>query len=467
MHRTRKLSGIWISGLGPSQKAGGWNLCTVFLSLPLWVLPVGCEFGSSPKNPVGKKPSVVKPDLCSSGNQLFLAGAATMEQQEESVAAAKARSFLPLSPGSGQAAGFQLQQSFELAKPVQTLIVKIKFVGSRPSQSNLEKLDLSLLAIKDSNGSGIRYRLPINPADPEHPAPSSFTNGVYFHALDLKLPANRFQLRLQGVGVQKTVQLELTGLFAVAAPGLQLTEAVPLGYKTLPDRVQFVPRQLWGAVEPSQPPRYTSHERIVVHHTADPYYLSTVCATRVRLYQKMHMEVNGWRDIGYQFLVCPDGKVFEGTKGGKGTKGIHARGVNDRTVAISVIGHYEQQVPTGKTLETLAALVSWLAKENSDLSLEDPPTDFGWPLQEELQVPLVVWHDYMLRGKAQNQGTTLCAGKHLIEPVRNGSILQRARQLAKAAPSIPQPTEQCLSSRKLQRRDQALQSAGELLKRLF
>ena len=36
------------------------------------------------------------------------------------------------------------------------------------------------------------------------------------------------------------------------------------------------------------------------------------CYAKVRSIQNYHMDVNGWSDIGYSFLVCPHGDAFEG-----------------------------------------------------------------------------------------------------------------------------------------------------------
>lgn len=36
------------------------------------------------------------------------------------------------------------------------------------------------------------------------------------------------------------------------------------------------------------------------------------CAGLVRGMQNYHMDANGWSDIGYNFLICPHGTVFEG-----------------------------------------------------------------------------------------------------------------------------------------------------------
>ena len=51
------------------------------------------------------------------------------------------------------------------------------------------------------------------------------------------------------------------------------------------------------------------------------------CAAWVRSIQDYHMDDNEWSDIGYSFLTCGDGKIYEGR--GWNTVGAHTRGYND------------------------------------------------------------------------------------------------------------------------------------------
>ena len=50
-----------------------------------------------------------------------------------------------------------------------------------------------------------------------------------------------------------------------------------------------------------------------------------------------------WADIGYNFLVAPDGVIYEGR--GWGFRGAHARGYNHRSVGVAFIGDGTMPMP--------------------------------------------------------------------------------------------------------------------------
>jgi N-acetylmuramoyl-L-alanine amidase len=69
-------------------------------------------------------------------------------------------------------------------------------------------------------------------------------------------------------------------------------------------------------------------------------YCTTVteCAAIVRSYQNYHIDLNGWNDIGYNFLVGEDGNVYEGR--GWAAVGAHAPTYNTRSIGICIIGDF-------------------------------------------------------------------------------------------------------------------------------
>lgn len=54
--------------------------------------------------------------------------------------------------------------------------------------------------------------------------------------------------------------------------------------------------------------------------------------------QDLHMDQNGWGDIGYSFAVGGDGEIYEGR--GWNVVGAHAPGYNSKSVGIVFIGDY-------------------------------------------------------------------------------------------------------------------------------
>jgi hypothetical protein len=82
--------------------------------------------------------------------------------------------------------------------------------------------------------------------------------------------------------------------------------------------VQLVSRAQWGARAYRTPAGATSYSRarrgVKLHYLGSAYSDRTHdrCDGYVRQVQAQHMDGNGWSDIGYSFLVCTHGYVYEG-----------------------------------------------------------------------------------------------------------------------------------------------------------
>lgn len=82
--------------------------------------------------------------------------------------------------------------------------------------------------------------------------------------------------------------------------------------------IKLVTRAQWGARDYRRPNGATGYSRarrgVKVHYLGTPYTDRTHdrCAAYVRQLQAQHMDGNGWSDIGYSFLVCTHGYVYEG-----------------------------------------------------------------------------------------------------------------------------------------------------------
>ena len=125
---------------------------------------------------------------------------------------------------------------------------------------------------------------------------------------------------------------------------------------------EIVSRADWGARPPRREPERGSIELAVVHHTAlgrldapgtDP-------AAALRAIQQLHMDDNGWDDIGYHLLVDRRGVVNEGRAGGvdRPLVGAHALGHNRRSTAIALIGDFSAEEPSTAALAGLAAAIA-------------------------------------------------------------------------------------------------------------
>lgn len=82
--------------------------------------------------------------------------------------------------------------------------------------------------------------------------------------------------------------------------------------------LQLVTREEWGARpwrEPNGSVEYAvPRAGVKVHYLGERYDFGghSTCPAYVRHLQASHMDGNGWSDIGYSFVVCEHGYVFEG-----------------------------------------------------------------------------------------------------------------------------------------------------------
>ena len=104
-----------------------------------------------------------------------------------------------------------------------------------------------------------------------------------------------------------------------------------------------------------------SPNRITIHHTVTPTNDSLSPQARRRQIQSFHPNLRGWCDIGYQFLVSRDGRLWEGR--GATRLGAHVANANTGNVGISVMGDYTSTAPTENQLDRIAALVRGLHQQ--------------------------------------------------------------------------------------------------------
>jgi hypothetical protein len=141
-------------------------------------------------------------------------------------------------------------------------------------------------------------------------------------------------------------------------------------------------RAEWGADESLRfdaggyeiwPPEFSPMQKAIVHHTAgrnnDPNPAATV---RAIYYDKT---VNSdFGDIGYNFLIDEQGRIYEGRYSreygpgeahvaedlaGNIVRGGHARDFNDGTVGIALLGNFQNRQPTTAARNALEKLLAW------------------------------------------------------------------------------------------------------------
>jgi hypothetical protein len=127
-------------------------------------------------------------------------------------------------------------------------------------------------------------------------------------------------------------------------------------------------RDEWGAMPPTCQYSYCDVTHLALHHTAGSGYEADSfdeCAAAVRAVQILHMNDRGWCDVGYQYLACANGMLFEGRGGGDDVVGAHDK-MNCGSMAVSAIGYYHDPYnnpPTPALLNGVEDLYAWKADQ--------------------------------------------------------------------------------------------------------
>src|SRR5262245_51159723 len=170
-------------------------------------------------------------------------------------------------------------------------------------------------------------------------------------------PARWYRLRGVAGGHASFLRLELLTL--------TLGESVEEGDGTATPTARTIgtaevhPRSEWGARSPRCTSSLGSAYRMAIHHTETPTNDSMSPQARLRQIQSYHMDVKGWCDIGYHYLVSRDGRVWEGRKDTE--LGSHAGGANTGNIGISIMGSHDATPVTQTQVDVIAGLVRSLA----------------------------------------------------------------------------------------------------------
>ncbi len=112
------------------------------------------------------------------------------------------------------------------------------------------------------------------------------------------------------------------------------------------------------------PEEYSKQIRmIVVHHTAGRQEGETRSGLEMmRALYQYHAVNRGWGDIGYHYMIDPQGQIYEGRAGGDYVIGGHAYCNNVGTIGIALMGNFEIEQPT----PAQALSLQWLMKTLTD-----------------------------------------------------------------------------------------------------
>lgn len=125
-----------------------------------------------------------------------------------------------------------------------------------------------------------------------------------------------------------------------------------------------------GTCPPDATPVSTNPTHLIIHHAAGTN-TSNDWAAVVRAIWDFHTGVNGWDDVGYNWLIDPNGVLYEGR--GDDRLGAHFCGTNGATMGVCMLGDYTNITPTDEAKATLAHLMAW---KSCDIGVDPLATAF-------------------------------------------------------------------------------------------
>jgi hypothetical protein len=211
-----------------------------------------------------------------------------------------------------------------------------------------------------------------------------------------------------------------------------------------PPQPDVITRHAWGADEGMRkgPVEFAPISKLVVHHTVTPNDDPDPAQT-VRAVYAYHTRHNGWNDVGYNFLVDQQGRVYEGRfarpyppgeaptgedEAGRGVIGAHVKGNNPGTVGVAVLGDYSGgYVPPAPALDAVVRLLAWkAARHGIDPFGASPHTATDGSRRA---FPNIAGH--------RDAGQTGCPGGRLYE--RLPEIRQRVADTIGGSPAMAPP----------------------------
>jgi hypothetical protein len=193
---------------------------------------------------------------------------------------------------------------------------------------------------------------------------------------------------VRAVRVKTDRPLQRLSVLAISDRGRSSTLASAAGRVAAP---AVISRRGWGADEALRfdargreiwAPAFFPVQKLIVHHTAGENRDPDPPAT-IRAMYYYHAVTQGWGDIGYNFLVDAEGRVYEGRYSGaagdmgelvdgtpgeddgrRGVTAAHAYGYNSGTVGVALLGTLTEEDTQSAARVTLEEFLAWQAERH-------------------------------------------------------------------------------------------------------
>lgn len=173
------------------------------------------------------------------------------------------------------------------------------------------------------------------------------------------------QVTITGIEPGNTLEAITISLPQISLPEQAKTD--PAGCEMPP----LVSQQSWreGLPAPDYERVFNTVNNIILHHSATSNTVSDYI-NLVRSIYTYHTQVNGWSDIGYNYLIAPDGVIYAGRDPGllmanDEVMGAHFCASNSGTLGICLLGTYTSGQPTEAAIISLEKLLAWKMVKDS------------------------------------------------------------------------------------------------------
>lgn len=136
------------------------------------------------------------------------------------------------------------------------------------------------------------------------------------------------------------------------------------------DQPSFVNQSVWrdGLDLPNTSRSFSNVKHLIIHHSAGSNTSSDWMEV-VRSIFIYHTQSNGWSDIGYNYLIDPNGVLYNGRDPVGGSQdnviGAHFCGKNSSTMGVCLMGTYTTIPPSDLALTTVKELFAWKANKET------------------------------------------------------------------------------------------------------
>jgi hypothetical protein len=205
---------------------------------------------------------------------------------------------------------------------------------------------------------------------------------IYSQLISLSIPTSNvtFQIneKLKALNSLK-VQLIFRSKKILNIPDYEITNR-----SKFCEKPEFISSQTWreGLSPPTVKPNTHKVEFAIIHHTAGNNN-NTNYTQIVRDIYILHTEVNKYDDIGYNYIIAPNGVIYQGRDAldvaieEDNVRGAHFCGKNTSTMGIALLGDYTNLSPSILMLESLNKLLSWklLKEQINPLAMAQHPVN--------------------------------------------------------------------------------------------